>query len=198
METKSLSSRQVRCAQMLSCYHFQIDYCQGKANGAVDAVSWYPQRNAEEEKTFHTENIKILHYLQSLLARISGLLANSSQLSPLHQVLICGTTVRPQLYRFWDSLRDEIAQDNPYITNIEGMRLWLPKLQDKDEEAKLLRGSAGLPEGWEDIEGVLQYQKLPYVLAIIRSKVISRHHDNLLGGHFGINKTKELVGRKYY
>ena len=39
MDTKSLSSRQVRWAQKLSCYHFQIDYCQGKANGATDALS---------------------------------------------------------------------------------------------------------------------------------------------------------------
>ena len=39
MDTKSLSSRQVRWAQELSCYHFQIDYCQGKANGAADALS---------------------------------------------------------------------------------------------------------------------------------------------------------------
>ena len=43
METKSLSSRQVRWAQELSRYHFQIDYCQGKANEAADALSQYPQ-----------------------------------------------------------------------------------------------------------------------------------------------------------
>ena len=42
MDTKSLSSRQVRWAQKLSCYHFQIDYCQSKANGATDALSQYP------------------------------------------------------------------------------------------------------------------------------------------------------------
>ena len=39
MDTKSLSSRQVRWAQKLSRYHFQIDYRQGKANGAPDALS---------------------------------------------------------------------------------------------------------------------------------------------------------------
>ena len=45
MEMKSLSSRQVRWAQKLSCYHFQIDYRQGKANGAADALSCFPQSN---------------------------------------------------------------------------------------------------------------------------------------------------------
>ena len=38
MDTKWLSSRQLRWSQELSCYHFQIDYCQGKANGASDAL----------------------------------------------------------------------------------------------------------------------------------------------------------------
>ena len=35
------------------------------------------------------------------------------------------------------------------------MRLRLSELQENDEEAKLLRGMADLPEGWKDVEGVL-------------------------------------------
>ena len=38
MDIKSLSSKQVCWAQKLSRYHFWIDYYQGKANGAVDAL----------------------------------------------------------------------------------------------------------------------------------------------------------------
>ena len=193
METKSLSSRQVRWAQELSRYHFRIDYRQGKANGAADALSQYPQQSAEEEETLRAENVKILHRLQSSLAKVSGLSAN--HLSPLHQVLICGTHVLPQLNQFWDSLRNDIAHDGPYAS-IGGMNLRLPELQDNDEEAKALR-AGGLPEGWEEVEGVLQYRGLPYVPEIIRSEVISCHHDDLLAGYFGIDKTKELVGRKY-
>ena len=63
MDTKSLSFRQVRRAQKLSYYHFQIDYYQGKANGAVDVLFWYSQRSAEEKKTLQAENIKILYRL---------------------------------------------------------------------------------------------------------------------------------------
>ena len=43
METKSLKSKQVCWAQKLSCYHFQINYRRGKANGAADALSQYLQ-----------------------------------------------------------------------------------------------------------------------------------------------------------
>ena len=33
---------------------------------------------------------------------------------------------------------------------------------------------------------------------IIRTELISRHHDNLLAGYFGIKKTRELIVQKYY
>ena len=45
---------------------------------------------------------------------------------------------------------------------------------------------------------MFQYRGLPYVPEIIRSEVISRHHNDLLVEHFSIDKTRELVGRKYY
>ena len=96
------------------------------------------------------------------------------------------------------TLQSDIAQDSCYIANIGGMRLQLPELQKSGKEAKLLRGFACLPKGWEDVKGVLWYQELPYVPEIIRSEVINCHHNDFLAGHFGINKTKELVGWKYY
>ena len=49
INTKSLSSRQVRWAKELSRYHFQIDYRQGKANVAADALSSFPQRTQDEK-----------------------------------------------------------------------------------------------------------------------------------------------------
>ncbi len=73
----------------------------------------------------------------------------------------------------------------------------LSELHDDDKEAMNLR-SEGLPEGWEDIEQVLHYQGLPYVPKVIRSELISRHHDDPLASHFGIEKTRELIARKYY
>ncbi len=58
--------------------------------------------------------------------------------------------------------------------------------------------SEGLPESWEDIEQVLHYQGLPYVPKVIHSELISRLHDDPLAGHFGMEKTCELIARKYY
>ena len=75
------------------------------------------------------------------------------------------------------------------------MHLRLPKLQDNDKEAKALR-AGGLLEGWEEVKRVLQYRELSYVPETIRHKVISCHHNDPFAGHFGIDKTRELVGRK--
>ena len=129
MDTKSLSSRQVRWAQKLFCYHFRIDYRQGKANGAADALFQYPQRNVEEKDALRAENIKILHRLQSSLSNgsLSGL-NTSAKLLQLHRVLICRTYVLPQLRQFWSNIRTGIARESLYIANIGGMRLRLSEL----------------------------------------------------------------------
>ncbi len=56
----------------------------------------------------------------------------------------------------------------------------------------------GLPESWEDIEQVFHYQGLPYIPKVIHSELISRHHNDPLAGYFDIEKTRELIARKYY
>ncbi len=73
----------------------------------------------------------------------------------------------------------------------------LSELQDDDKKAMKLR-TEGLSEGWEDIEQVLHYQSLPCVPKVIRSELISRHHNDPLAGHFGIEKSRKLIARKYY
>ena len=123
--------------------------------------------------------------------------SSSSLLSHLHQVLICGTYVLPQLQQFWQGLQKKLAQEGLYV--VGGMRLRLHELQAEDEQARKLRADQQLgQQGWDNIDGVLHHQGLPYVPEIIRTELISRHHDDPLAGHFGIEKTRELIARKYY
>ncbi len=68
----------------------------------------------------------------------------------------------------------------------------------EDQEARRIR-EQGLKDGWEEnADGVLCYQGLLYVPEVVRTKLISRHHDDPLAGDFGINKIRELIARKYY
>ena len=50
MDTKNLSSCQVCRAQELSRYYFRIDYRQGKANAAADALLRFLQKSPDEEE----------------------------------------------------------------------------------------------------------------------------------------------------
>ena len=195
MDTKCLSSRQVHWSQVLFRYHFRIDYHQDKANKAVNTLFCFPQRNKDEEKKLWAENTWILYCLQSSLINttLSGLFVLAS-LSPLHQVLICGTHGLPQLRHFWDTFRLELVNKGPYKVSIGSMRLRLQELQEADSEAQELRTK----DGYQDIDGVLHHQGLPFVPEAIRMELISRHHDDPLAGHFGIEKTRELLARKYY
>ena len=202
MDTKSLSSHQVRWAQKLFWYHFRIDYWQRKANAAADALSRFPQRSSHEEETLWVKNTCILHRVQSSLpdANISGVYSPSSfapDLTPLHQVLICGTHVLPTVRRYWDTIRQELAAKGPYAL-VGGMKLRLQELQEKSDSDQKFRAEILRKEGKKDLEGVLHYQGLPYVPELIRTELISQHHDDLLASHFGIEKTRELIARKYY
>ena len=86
MDTKILSFRQVHWAQKLSQYHFQIDYCQNKANAAADVLSKFPQRSQNEKNKLQAENGQILHRLQNSLTNVSlaGFSLPSSLPSYLH------------------------------------------------------------------------------------------------------------------
>ena len=85
MDTKSLSSRQVRWAQKLFKYHFRIDYYQSKANGAADVLFCFAQKNEDKEKKLWAKNTQIFHCLQSLLTNTTLLdLLVLASLLPLH------------------------------------------------------------------------------------------------------------------
>ena len=84
------------------------------------------------------------------------------------------------------------------MISIGEMELKLTKLQANDPTGKNIQSKNGLVEGWDDVDGVFHHKSLPYSPEIIRTELISRHHDDPLVGHFRIEKTKELVTRKYY
>ena len=76
------------------------------------------------------------------------------------------------------------------------MSLRLAELQEVDEEAQRIKAK-GLNE-YKELDRVLYHQWLPFVPKAIQIEIISRHHDDPLAGHFGIDKTKDFIGRKYY
>ncbi len=78
-------------------------------------------------------------------------------LSPLYQVLICGTHVLSHLCQFWTRLQDKLAHKRHYQVSVRGLRLRLPELQAEDYRAWKV-GEQGLKDGWEEnVDGVLSH-----------------------------------------
>ncbi len=137
--------------------------------------------------------------MQFLLARVLELsvLRLKDVSFSLHQVLIYRTAILLQVCQFWNTIESELAHEGPHIMSIGDMKIIVPQLYDNNKEAKKLRLER-LLKGWKDIDKVLHYQGLLYLPKVIRSELISRHHENPLAGHFGIKKTWESIARKYY
>ena len=53
-------------------------------------------------------------------------------------------------------------------------------------------------ENGKDVKGVFQYWDVLYVPEIIYFKVISCQYNDLIVKYFGIDKTRELIAKKYY
>ncbi len=71
-------------------------------------------------------------------------------------------------------------------------------LQTENQKTWRVREQS-LKDGWEEYANeVLYYWSLTYIPEIVMTELISKHHDDLLDGYFGINKTRELIAQKYY
>ena len=197
MDTKSLSSHRVRCTQKLSCYQFRINYCQGKANGAAKTLSCYFQQSLGKEKILQAKNTKILQRLLSLLANAYISSTSSTHIASLLHVIIYEMHTFPDLYQFWEMFHQELAVESSYQASIRGMRLRLVELQVEDSQMRKIRAEK-LGRNQQNSDRILHYQGLHYVSEIIRIELISKHHYNLLVGHFGIKKMRELITKKYY
>ena len=76
----------------------------------------------------------------------------------------------------------------------------LGKQKAADVQAKR-KAKTGKPSPWRfDSKSLLFHGEQVYVLEeeFIRAELLKRHHDNVLAGHFEVERTLELVGRKYY
>ena len=103
----------------------------------------------------------------------------------------------PQLHQFWDTIQSQLAHKGFYTTKIRGMRMRLLELQDNNKEAKKFKLKR-LSKSWKNSEKMFYYQDLLYVLKIFCSKLINRQYDNLFINYFDIEKTQNLIARKYF
>ena len=123
------------------------------------------------------------------------------------KILIASTVATSNVKKLWSQISDSLFQESPYAT-IGTVIAHLPELQQGDPMARTVRTELATPnvnvysgqsgEPWSEVEGVLHYDGKPYIPETLRADLLERNHDDPLAGHFGIEKTLELLTCKYY
>ena len=187
-------------------------------------MSW-PLTDEDAGKKLLEQNQKILDKLQQSLSEHNYSLLNANcravtqlimcdednysweHCTEMLKVLIVGIVASLKVKKLWSHLSDSLYQESPYAT-VSTVIAHLPELQQEDPMAWTVRKELANPnvnvysgqsgESWSEIEGVLHYDGKPYILEILRTDLLERNHDDPLAGHFGVEKTLELLTRKYY
>ena len=102
----------------------------------------------------------------------------------------------PQFHGFCSIFQTKLANEGLYKASIGSMRLRLQELQKANSEAQKLRQQKS--HSFKEIDEIFYYQYLPFIPKAISTNLISRHYNNPLAGHLGIEKTCELMAQKYY
>ena len=226
MKQKQLNSRQARWALKLAAYDFEIFHQAGKTNPAdgpsrrpdYEGVSEWNTRllptlqnklaltseipvalseregsedvldvaslGVAEDRTLSRNRREILEYLGPMF-QLAGV-----------QVIIPRREVRA-------------TPESPYEESQRPMKTLIKELQAKDDWTKKIRSEheepghrqRGRVNKWQfDSEGLLRRNGCLYIPGdqAVREELISRNHDDPLAGHFGTDKTLELIQRKYY
>jgi hypothetical protein len=195
---KMLTRRQARWSQRLNQLNYTLEYKPGTENGKADALSRREElmkdsKALETEILLRPQNIGSPMQLAALtIEKGEGALRRSGATDQCQGVLrICATLQLPE---------DEIQ------------RLLLAELKEdafvKDAYAELIAGAERVspaPEGkaeeWTvDSDGFLLYRGWMYVpnKEVLRSKVLALCHDQKLVGHYGRDKTTEMVLREFW
>ena len=183
INTKSLSSQQVHGTQNLSCYHFHIDYRQGKANRNTDALSCWEYKNFSVSAFLANQRLYV--YYPSCLCRV---FESSYYLRDKY------------FFRLMLVLRNvplKTTADGLYQASIRDMKLKLVELQTKDSWVRKIRAKK-LCANCEDSNRILHHQDLLYPSKIIRTSLITKNYNKRPAEYFSIEKIQEVFARKYY
>ncbi len=125
----------------------------------------------------------------------------------MFKVLITGIVVTLKVKKLWSHISGSLQQESPYVT--AGIVIaHIPELQQDYPMARTVRKELATPnvnvysgqsgEPCSEVEGILNYDRKLYIPGTLRADLLERNHDDCLAGYFGVQKTLELLSRKYY
>jgi transposase InsO family protein len=203
MGVKQLNGRQARWATFLAAFDFVIEHRAGKTNPA-DAPSRRPDYACDERAPSH-----LLPTLQNKLAVWKGDLSLAPTIGRVQaqekHLLGAGDAQeyrgRPAMVRA--VVNAASRSEDPFSDPTADLTSVIQALQSKDDTLSSLQKRserAGETDAWSKHGGLWYFNKALYVPddSATRAELMRVHHDDELAGHFGRNKTEELLRRKYY
>jgi hypothetical protein len=203
MGVTKLNGRQARWATFLASFDFVIEHRAGKTNPA-DAPSRRPDYACDERAPSH-----LLPTLQNKLAvwkDDSSLAPSISRVRAQGDHLVgAGDT---QAYTGPHAIVRAVINtasrhEDPFGDPTVDLTTIIKSLQTNDNMLEaLLKSSrdAGDEFAWRKVRDLWYYRNALYVLddSATRAQLMRVHHDDELAGHFGRNKTEQLLRRKYW
>jgi hypothetical protein len=177
-ETNQLNQRQVRWAETLQEYNFKIVYRKGSQNGKADTLSRCPEFIAREGGMMSAANKSLLG--PEYWTNIGSLsLENKDD----EEIVLAGFSIMELTTTMKENWIKEVECDQEYQGILEQVK---KRKQNVNERIQL------------DKDGMLTWKGRLYVPKGFRNKVLEKQHDSRIAGHFGRERTMELITRNFY
>jgi len=185
-ETKMYNRRQARWAEKLSHFDFSITYRPGSQASMPDALSRRPDHRPQKGGGA-SKNPNEFQFLKPYQLKDFPLDETPRMINALSAIATPEPEVSPDIL---DDIRrslldDEIGQYLPYLKDPtmdrpEDLREYLESYSMSNDGLVLRRGLIYIPANDQ-----------------IKLQLLQAHHDSLLAGHQGQEKTYELISRNY-
>ncbi|PRP73023.1 retrotransposon nucleocapsid protein, partial [Planoprotostelium fungivorum] len=174
-----LNRRQIRWSQFLADFNYKLIHRPGKSNVKADLLS----RRAQDALDMGDK----LSQNQCLL----------------HPELFAAAIIEeePSLnLKFEESVAELSSKDPFFVSTVEWLKAddTRPSLPAGCGRLLDAKHSEDKDKGFRTEKKLLFYNELLYIPMPLRVTVLQTRHDTPLAGHFGVNKTHELIKRDYW
>jgi len=178
--TKVLTRRQVRWSEYLCRFNMVIRFRPGRLGGKPDALTrrWdvYPKEGDKHYSKLNPQNFRPIFSSEQLSASLRA--------TYLEEITLRATVIM-DIDKLHSDIRAHLTDDPAAVAGITSAT------------------SGKSPRWTTDTSGLLRYDGRIYVPLIsgtsteLRTRVLQHKHDHVLSGHFGQNRTLNLVRRDY-
>jgi len=172
----SLNRRQARWAEDLVSFDFDLYYRKGSANQKADILSRCPEFTSGEGGMTATGNKTLLRKEQWL--EIGAMQLDDSSYEIIH---IGALDVDQLLPEAKARIKEKALLDDNY-----------------GAICKQLSSGDVIDKHYELVDGILCWKKRIYAPKELRHRIMMSEHDSKIAGHFGRERTMELVSRNFY